>query len=302
LISSKNEVGNGHWQARTIKGILTDRVYVGDMVQGKTRKINGKQIPVDENEWVCVPNTHEPIISRETFAQVQAILKEKNGQYEDARRKTLPYSLSVLKGKIYCATCGYAMHRSRNPWNGIYWFRCRSQEIKGKETCLPVTVREADVVSSLLTLLHKQSEAINGRYLSLCDAGNSQAIEKEQAELREINKNLEKNGRMQRSLYENMVGGIITADEYKWMKADYTDRIERLSALADNIRNARRVQESKVEAFSNMKEAVSALIENNELTAGIVDRLVQRICVHPDKSFQINLLYNDEFMEVLDNG
>ena len=59
LFQSMKLLGKPFWQKRTVADILSDRVYVGDMVQGKTRTVNGKELSVPREEWVCVPNTHK---------------------------------------------------------------------------------------------------------------------------------------------------------------------------------------------------------------------------------------------------
>lgn len=57
--------------------ILKNRLYTGDMVQGRQRVKSYKihvQEQVPESEWFIVENTHAPIIDRETFAKVQELL------------------------------------------------------------------------------------------------------------------------------------------------------------------------------------------------------------------------------------
>jgi len=56
-ISSLRKMGR-----HTVKRILTDEVYLGYMVQGKTEKVNykvKKHIAKPEEEWMKVENTHE---------------------------------------------------------------------------------------------------------------------------------------------------------------------------------------------------------------------------------------------------
>ena len=65
------------WGARMIHEILTNPIYTGDLVQGRRRVKSYKvhQIEaVPEEEWVRVPDTHEAIITHETFDKVQALL------------------------------------------------------------------------------------------------------------------------------------------------------------------------------------------------------------------------------------
>ena len=71
--------GSGsRWGSSSVKRILTDEVYLGHMLQGKTEKINykvKKSIGKPREEWVRVENTHEPVISGSDFETVQNLLK-----------------------------------------------------------------------------------------------------------------------------------------------------------------------------------------------------------------------------------
>lgn len=51
------EQGDGFWNSRTVKYILTNRTYTGDLQQGK--------------DDIIVENTHEALVSREVFLQIQ---------------------------------------------------------------------------------------------------------------------------------------------------------------------------------------------------------------------------------------
>ena len=66
------------WGDRVLTIILTNPIYTGDLVQGRRRvkSYNVHQIEaVPEEEWVRVADTHEAIISHETFDKVQTLLK-----------------------------------------------------------------------------------------------------------------------------------------------------------------------------------------------------------------------------------
>ena len=62
------------WSKATVRRILSNSTYVGDMEQGRVRKLNYKSkktIRLPRDEWIIVPGTHEGIISRRRFAAVQ---------------------------------------------------------------------------------------------------------------------------------------------------------------------------------------------------------------------------------------
>lgn len=294
--TSENLLGIAYWKASTIRKMLGNRVYVGDMVQGKTRSMNNKKSEVDSRDWVCVPNTHEPIISAEVFERVSALMAKTHEK--TAAMETTPYTPHVLKGKVFCARCGYPMHRHKQGNHDYYWYRCQSQWKYGKDTCVQVSIKEVDLKTEILALLHRHAEAILGRFISFEKSAANTGEKPLEAELREINGKLDKDGRMRQSLYENMVSGLITQDEFVKMKADYEAKIEALSRRADEIRGRKREIKEQVSEYHDLADAVSAAISNDNLTAEIIDRLVDKILVHPDKSFEVIFRFKDEFEEV----
>lgn len=72
-----------NWSPSTIKKILSNETYIGTLIQGREQKISYKDKKlraVPRKDWVCIPNHHEAIVSREVFEQVQ--------QLRSSRRKT----------------------------------------------------------------------------------------------------------------------------------------------------------------------------------------------------------------------
>lgn len=64
----------GKWCGAIIGRILRNRIYTGTLVSGKTEsiEIGGKQVRYKKKEeWCSIKNTHQPIISKERFEEVQ---------------------------------------------------------------------------------------------------------------------------------------------------------------------------------------------------------------------------------------
>lgn len=75
--SSNGKMCGKSWSITSIRRILTDEVYIGNLVQGqyknKSYKLQ-KLTPVDKESWITVKNTHEPIIDQHIFNLAQDIL------------------------------------------------------------------------------------------------------------------------------------------------------------------------------------------------------------------------------------
>lgn len=95
----------GHWNERTIGEMLKNEIYIGNMCQCRTKRLivsSKKSIRVPKDKWIIVPNTHEPIIDKTTFAIVQNIFA-KNSHLTKRNTKFL------LKGFLYCKECGHTI-------------------------------------------------------------------------------------------------------------------------------------------------------------------------------------------------
>lgn len=61
------------WQAQTVKRLLANQIYIGNLAQMKETTVsykNHKVIRKDQSEWVIIEHNHEPIISRELWNKV----------------------------------------------------------------------------------------------------------------------------------------------------------------------------------------------------------------------------------------
>ena len=103
--------GSGsQWSSSSVKRILTNEVYLGHLLQGKTEKVNykvKKSVEKPKEEWVRAENTHEPIISDSDFEAVQNLLQT------DGRVSPESKSLSPFMGLLFCGDCGEQMVRRR---------------------------------------------------------------------------------------------------------------------------------------------------------------------------------------------
>jgi len=298
LSTSEKLLGPGYWKYNKVVNILSDKVYIGATVQGKTQIVRGKQIKIDPSEWVCVTNTHQPIVSRKLFDRVQALrqqLHEQAKTYNDFG----PYSPNIFKGKIFCSRCGHPMRRKRQNKDGVYFFHCDSRWKFGKAACVQVSIKEAAISAEILSALIERPGIIHRNVIKAETAAEQGAQTVIDARLRDVNKGLDRDGRLLRSLYESLISGLLTQAEYTLMKSDYSAKIEALSRLADEIRSRGYESKARAEQHSDFAGGIFDAISAHELTVEIMDILVERICVNPDKSFHVAFSIKDELGEVL---
>ena len=95
------------WSTSTIGRMLVNETYIGNLVQLKTYKKSYKdhrEIPKAQEDWIRCDNTHEAIISKSDFNQVQKLIKKNT---KTKKKKEVIYS--IYNGKLKCFDCGKAM-------------------------------------------------------------------------------------------------------------------------------------------------------------------------------------------------
>lgn len=301
LIKHENLIGKNAWQSRTVGVMLTNEVYIGNLVQGKTKTLCHKQVDAAESDWIRVENTHEAIISREMFEMVQEIRRQ--AAQESAQKPKNPYTPNLFKGKIYCGHCGGSLHRQRcerKRSEDIYIFHCLSNDRIAKGTCLPYFIQESDLLSSLLTMIQKQADTIIGRAITLKKSqpaleARHMAVKSQLAILRQ---ELDRDRRMAKSLYESLVSGIITNSEYQQMRMDYEAKIAGHIACAHELEHRQHELEAQVTECITLSDLIGNIKGKEDITAALIERLIDRIQVFSDRHIEVDFSFVSEFNKI----
>ena len=118
-ITISDRYKDSRWGRSAVKTILTNRAYIGDMVQGKVKQElcnNVCRQYVDKEEWIIVENTHEAVIERELFFNVQKLIEEKSREQAEKREKSGirgHKEENYLKGYLRCGCCGKSFNLSQ---------------------------------------------------------------------------------------------------------------------------------------------------------------------------------------------
>lgn len=192
VVFTKRFSENSPWQTQTVKHILENPVYLGQMVQGKkiTKLHAGqKQKIMPPSEWIIVPNTHEAIIEQELFDAVQAILKVKHEEYHSRLGKYAHFdSENIFEGLVVCACCQHNMTRYKSVYNKgrtvAYHFIC-PRHATPKYECVLVDPNDLNrkhiyiqVKKGDVDLNTDDYSSLNGEVYLLTTEGNVQNAQK----------------------------------------------------------------------------------------------------------------------------
>ena len=296
--NAPNAQGNPMWSTITIDTILKNRVYVGDMVQGRQRVKSYKihiQEKVPEEEWFIVENTHEAIIDRETFAKVQSLLKR------DTRTAPKAKQLYLFSGFLKCADCGRAMSRIAS--KGIYvYYQCGTYKSLSKKACTMHSIKSDRLEAGVLFAIQQQVHlAIT--YSELVARINSAPLKKSKSKRLEDTiaakeKELAKIMRYKQALYQDWKDGEITRNDYRHMSEDYEQQIEAFTRIMQTLTAEQEQLENGVDAESPCLTAFLKYRNIDKLTREILGELIDHIKVYEGGNISVKFKYADEFRRI----
>ncbi len=291
------EGGNPLWCAVSVGNILKNRIYVGDMVQGRYRMKSYKihvQETVPEDEWFIVENTHEPIISRKDFARVQELLKR------DTRTAPEQKSLYLFSGFLRCADCGKAMTRSEVKGNVYYY--CRTYKDQSKAACTKHTIRHNRLEQGVLYAI-RQQVYIAVAFSEMVARINTAPLQKSQSiRLNELiaakEKELSKIMRYKQSIYQDWKDGEITHKDYRHMQEDYERQMEAVNEVISNLYEEKAELENGIDTENPFLATFRKHENIDKLTRDVLIELVDHIKVYENGNISVKLKFANEYRRI----
>lgn len=287
------------WSSKTVNDILKNRLYVGDMVQGRQRVKSYKihtQEQVPENEWYIVENTHEPIIDRAVFEKVQQLLKR------DTRTAPQQKKLYLFSSFLRCADCGKAMARSQV--KGTVYYFCRTYKDQSKTACTKHSVKHDRLEAAVLYAIQQQVY-LAVRYSDTIAHINTAPLQKSQsirltALIEAKEKERAKIMRYKQSIYQDWKDGEITHSDYRHMSEDYERQIGVINTVLDNLTAEREELQYGVDTENPFLVAFKKFENIDKLTREILIELVDHIKVHENGNISIKFKFADELSRMME--
>ena len=266
----------------------------------KREKVNykvDKILEKPESEWFKVEGTHEAIISKEDYQNVQRLLKV------DTRAGKGKEKAHMFSGLLFCGDCKEPMVRRINRYKGtekIYYI-CSTRN--RSEGCSRHSIPETDlkrvvfqIIRSQVTLLmdvNRQMQYLQTKEMNFEDVVG---FDKEITRLRnEQEKYLE----LRAGLYEDLKTGIITQTDFKNFSKIYEKQyIETEKALTRQEDMLKKLFYNGVQSgvkLERLKETMQiATLDRDTLLA-----FVDRIEVYEEKKVSVQFCYQEEMEKML---
>jgi hypothetical protein len=164
-----------------------------------------------------------------------------------------------------------------------YSFKCHTQQARNKSICVAVSINENDLKEQLLNLLRKQN--FDSPIISTNNSAN---------ELSSVKAELAKMQNFLKGLYESLILGDITDSEYKELKSGYETKITKLKTCEKQLRESNYHSVQADRALSQANDSVRGIKSVSDLTAEVIDKLIEKIYVYENKRIAIKFRFAEE--------
>ena len=285
------------WSDKTVRRILQDEMYTGNMVQGKNRKVSYKDkavIPLPQEEWIRVRKTHEAIIGKEDFERVQRMLQS------GAKSSPISGEIGLFSGLLRCADCGHALIKkvNHNPDKTYVYYRC-STYCKCKSACSAHSIRYEKLYDTVLAAIQKMINIavdadevlreLRNKHKTDIRADLQTQIESQERELQQVKQLLA-------DIYPDYKCGILNADQYLMNKEKYERQQQLLQERIDNLKASAGEHDAppQTNAFVEHFRQYGNI---DNLTRPLLTELIDHINVKEKNDIEIVFRFHDAFKE-----
>lgn len=293
---SSRLINRDKWNISSIKKILSNRIYTGDMIQHTQTKVNyksKKKITLDQSMWMIVENTHEPLVDKNTFEYISKLIKQniKDVQPKNRREKRL------LEGKLFCKECGNrlsVLYRKNHDYWTVNCNRYTRDPIREQCTShfFPYNYLEDQIMEKFTKDVSKQLEELDFEEL------NKKVQTEVQKQTRNLDNNInnllvekEKITKRLTALYEDRFNEVITADTYKELAKPFEEKLKLINQSIDEDQIRKYEVKSKLNELPDYTKKIKKLLDLNKPKKELVHSLIDRIVIDENRVITIQYKY-----------
>lgn len=281
------------WKYSAIASMITNEIYIGNMVQGKYGSVSYKtkqNKPRSKDNWYRVVGTHEPIIERNLWNRVQAIVAQRAKPFEGG-------TIGLFARKARCANCGYIMRSSKN--HGKHYLQC-SERYVAKDACIGSFI----AVDKLEQLVLGELRALSQQHLdkdelerSIEFSDNLKAQQKRlYSDISTYEKKITEYERFFQTLYIDKLNGMISEDQFLSLSKGFSADKGRDERAIHRIRGQLEELSQRIAAGDNRRALIDQYLGIEHLTREMIEVLIDYIsvgkCIPGTKDVPIEIHWN----------
>lgn len=281
----------GLWCPRTIEEMLVNETYIGNLTQGRRKKLgykSKKEIRTSKKDWIIIENTHEAIIDKKTFNTVQSLLKKN-------KNKIKSKNFNLLSGFMYCKECGHKIGINKSSDGKRKYCYCTYYASHSKfKLCTPHSNNydklEKAILENMKMICEKYVDSSIFKYKVEEAIKNNKIKIKKQKEIEILNNKIKSNTFYIDQIYEDKLKGNIDMDMFNRSSLKYKEEIElfksQVTELKLEISNLYNEEpnKDKQDILKKINEYLSFEKPNRNLLVNLIDKIL----ISEDKTIEIH--------------
>ena len=287
----------GMWHSKTIYDILTNRIYTGDTVQNKRTKVNYKIKKIIKNkpsQYIVVENTHEAIIDKEMFYEVQKRIPKNVGRSE--KKET-----HLLDGLLYCGDCGHriSIGPRRKKDNRCYTICNYYRTYIKQKLCTAHSNNYDDLEEVILRLLKinclkyidgkKIKKNTLNKFKNKENINNQKEIKIIKQSINQLTKNLD-------TIYLDKINKVINQKQFIRIKDKLEKEIQIKQNKLDTLIKIDIINKNNNSKDKTINEYINDFITMNNISRELIVNLIEKIEIYKDKRINIVLTFNKDYV------
>lgn len=291
------------WNESQVKKILKDETYIGNTIHYRQRKIsykNQKKIRNPEEAWYRVENTHEAIISKEIFNQVQE-------QIANRRRCMRDGTSQIFSGLLKCPDCGLSLRCATHYCCNVpyKYFTCSGYSRFGSEHCSSHYIRYDTLYPYVLSRIQYWANRAEIDETELLEylkkttsAESSDVLKKLYSEQDRAEKRKTEVDHLFSKIYEDWVTGTLSEYNFTMLSQKYQKEQSELDNKISKLKNDIASSEKNQDNADHWLTLIKQYSHPTELTAELLNTLIKKIEIHEPlkledgtKEYQIDIYY-----------
>ena len=288
---------NDEWTTSSIKKILTNQIYTGDMIQHTQTKVNyksKKKITLDRSQWDIVENTHEALVDKETFnyAQVLRTRYSKNMKIKTNREKRL------FEGLIYCKECGNRLSIYLRKETGYWSINCNQYSRDPRRGRCSSHFFPYDFLEE--QLLKKFNDKVSGLMKELDIEELNENVKKTlakttktvESKLDKLTKDKEILLNRISKLYDDRCNGTISVEIYKELASGDEAKLKEVNQRIEEENFKIKHMQSKESVMIDYTKKIIELLDLKKPKIELINSLVDRIVIDKDRNITMSFKFD----------
>ena len=277
-------VKNAKWDAKMINRIISNKVYIGVLEQGKTTKLNyksKKEIDVSKEDWIVIQNAHEPIISKSIYLLANKMLLRDVKQSKDKP--------CILSGMLYCKDCGSPMVRRKVKAKDGYNIFYICSEYNNTGDCSRHSIKEEYIIKGTIHALNDYLSKYNELLEKVSAIDVSKLTLK--VDFDSLNAEKKKYERLRQSLYMDLEEELITTEEFEKFRNNYLIKIREIEKQIITKQNIVEELKAKINDKGSLVSDIVPNIDSDNLNRLSLVSFIDRIEIGEDNA--IHFIFNN---------